>query len=220
MYELAYVIDSPISYAKDLKFIPYQSDPNEYLRIINGFPKGSDIYCHQGFKGADKGDYIKDDSAIDVELVKDYRVFSGHYHRHQTIGTVTYVGNPFTMSYGEAFDGPKGFLIVNEDNSFEQVVLPYRRHRIVPVDARLGRLEVVPSDDLIWLKLTGTAEEVAKFKLTGDCRVEKIITSAPTLNVETANLTGEQILDALIDNESDSEENKRYLKDLWREVVE
>jgi hypothetical protein len=202
-------------------FIPYQTDPEQFLIYLETIPAGALIIAHQGFKGADKGDYIVDKSAVDAQYVKWHKVFSGHYHCHQDIGSVTYVGNPYTMSFGEAKDGPKGFVVVNEDNTFYQVPLPYRRHVVVEKNASEFNSEAIKfrEEDLVWLKVTGTSEELSGIKNDTGFKMDKIVIDAPKLNIETSALTGEQILDALIDNESDSDVNKKYLKQLWREVL-
>lgn len=227
----ANVINDPL-YIEQCSFIPYQTDPEEFKRIYNEQIERNPrfIFMHQGVLEGDKGDYIQDKSAIPREFFDNGpKVFSGHYHRHHTIGKVTYVGNPFTMSFGEANDGPKGYLIIYEDGSFEQVPLNLRKHVIVEYNTSLS-LNVMPDpslNDLVWVKCKGTPEELAKISkeklqaLAGVINYKLDLIPTETSKAEVrSNLTSEQILDELIDNELATPQHKTYLKNLWREVLE
>lgn len=50
---------------------------------------------------------------------KDYlgptRIFSGHFHKRQTQGHVTYVGNPFPTNYGDVDDSERGMMIYDHN---------------------------------------------------------------------------------------------------------
>ncbi len=230
----AYIIDE-ICGAFDLPnvtFIPYQNDPGKLQDIIQSINPGRILVMHQGFQGAAMGDYIVDKTSIPIDAVKDFTVISGHYHRHQTIGTVTYVGNPYTLSFGEANDGPKGFIIVNEDGSFTREILDLRQHMIIETTV-CNILENKPTggpfpekDDLVWVKLRGTTLELAKIKkvdiLGGhmNFKLDKIPTDEVQLEKSITPRTDDQIMDALIDSGNDTVEQKTQLKALWREVVQ
>ena len=41
---------------------------------------------------------------------QDY-VFSGHFHKRQTQGNVTYIGNSFPPNYADAWDDKRGMMI-------------------------------------------------------------------------------------------------------------
>jgi DNA repair exonuclease SbcCD nuclease subunit len=47
-------------------------------------------------------------------------VFSGHYHKHQTVGKLTYVGAPLHHDLGER-DYKPGIVYVNPDGSWEHI---------------------------------------------------------------------------------------------------
>lgn len=42
-------------------------------------------------------------------------IFSGHFHKRQTIGNVTYIGNTFPMDYSDAGDVARGCMIYDHD---------------------------------------------------------------------------------------------------------
>lgn len=48
-------------------------------------------------------------------------IFSGHYHKRQSIDNVVYIGNTFPMDYGDAWDDARGMCVLdtrNDDVSF------------------------------------------------------------------------------------------------------
>lgn len=217
----------------NLLLIPYQNDSDRLKEFILRTPKDSTLIMHQGFLGAAMGDYIQDKTSIDPELVKDFTVISGHYHRHQTIGTVTYIGSPFTMSFGEANDGPKGFLILNSDGSFTREILNLRRH--IKIELTVGEINSLvydgsrkgPVEDLIWFKVSGPYSELQKIKKQDiaerlgleNFKLDLIPSDSAPTTIDAENLTSEQVFDTLIDGTPESDEQKIYLKGLWREIV-
>jgi len=231
----ATVIDSPRVHPQlpEVLFIPYQSD-SEALKSIVHRPWSEKIFVmHQGFNGAFMGDYVQDKSSISVDEVAHVKVFSGHYHRHQNLGTVTYIGNPFTVSYGEANDGEKGFLVVNRDGSYEQIPLNLRKHKVISID--LGKTDLfdgknfrgIRDNDLCWIKLYGPKSQLAQIKkehiakfITKNFKLEKY----PNDNKEIARdeltaMGANQMLDYLIDRMGEDASYKEYVKQLWREVL-
>jgi DNA repair exonuclease SbcCD nuclease subunit len=234
------IVSEPVYSPKlDLGLIPYQHEPTEFKEAIDVFAKDLTIIMHQGVRGADKGEYVYDKSAVDLFDLGGRRCISGHYHRHHSIGTVTYIGSPFTMSFGEANDGPKGFLVLYSDGSVEQIILPFRRHVIIEGQAcedadhgALGIATVFPrehpkKDDIVWVKLRGTASELGI--LTRKCvsdilgidsfKLDKIATEVASIEQDTSHLTSDQIFDSLIDGLAEKSDKKKVLKSLWREVL-
>lgn len=230
----ATIVDEPRVFMElpEVFFIPYQSNTEKLLRILDA-PRTEKIYVmHQGFKGAFMGDYSVDKSSIDVSQVAHAKVFSGHYHRHQNLGTVTYIGNPYTVSFGEANDGPKGFLVVNTDGSYEQIPLKLRRHVKIEVEATESTLMVpvdnITEEDFVWLKLTGpksvldkiTKKEVANYFGHENFKLDKIPLDGVSFTTMTnAKLKDEKVLDLLIDTSPEGDVLRAYLKQLWREVM-
>lgn len=217
--------------AQNLWLLPYFSNADDLITLLPMIPLASTLIMHQGFMGASMGDYVVDKSSIDPVLVKEFRVISGHYHRHQSIGTVTYIGSPYTMTFGEANDGHKGFLVLHEDGSFHREILNLRKHIIAECnieDLDQLKLEINPND-LVWLKITGSRSELEKLdkKIVGDKIIghanfkwDLIPKESETIQVpERQTMSNEELFDSLIDAEDESDEYKAYLKALWREIV-
>lgn len=224
----------------NLGLIPYFSDSQFLLETLKQVPKGSTIIMHQGVQSAKMGHYIQDKTSLPKEAFKDYRVISGHYHQHQTIkcrtfpkgnvGLFTYIGSPYTVSFSEAFDGPKGFQLLYADGSLEQVQTNLRKHIISErkVKDLLDPVKDYVKGDLVWLKVSGPKSELDKIKkeevgkkLFGhnNFKLDKVYTDAPKLVTKSDKLKDFEIFDKLIDATDEAEDQKSYLKKLWRGLV-
>lgn len=212
--------------------IPYQNSQEKVLKCLKDEPTDRIIVMHQGVRGAFMGDYVQDKTSCDSSHYDGYRVFSGHYHRHQTVGPVTYIGSPYTISFGEANDGPKGYLVVYEDGSFKQEVIHARRHRIIHKNMK-NLYDTIENQqfhsDLIWLKVTCTKSEAATInKHTlgqllfghGSYKLEFIYEDKTQYKPDPKqNMTDLEIFDTIIDKLPETVEEKVYLKDLWRKLL-
>lgn len=218
---------------KQVLLLPYMSDSKKIEDILKDEETPKTIIMHQGVMGANMGHYIKDTSSLPPKAFDGYRVISGHYHRTQTIkcgktGSFTYIGNPYTLSFGEAHDGPKGYQILMSDGSLEQVVLPLRKHVIVETSIKLETKVVCNKDDLLWVKMKGSSSELSKVSkveigkgLIGhtNFKLDLIpIDSEPTTK-SVEDQTPQTLLDSLIDGLKDSISHKQYLKNLYKELL-
>lgn len=238
----AHIVSRPFHLNPQTLLIPYQNNLEDLRKILSYYknPHLKTLIMHQGFQGASMGDYVQDKTSIEPDAVKEYKVISGHYHRHQTIGTVTYIGSPYTITFGEANDGPKGFLVLNEDGSFTREILNLRAHKIFqrtleeihimaqhgPEEAFYGTLS---PDDLVWLKVTGPYSELQKLdkKAIGErlfghsnYRLDLIPTEMEINKNILPQLTDHELLDCLIDDLPESDKQKIYLKRLWRDLCD
>lgn len=222
--------------------IPYHSNPDELRDLLKSLPNNiiDLIIMHQGIEDSNSGDYIQDKSAITKEDVKDFRVISGHYHARQDIktgrpqkgavGLFSYIGNPYTLTFGEANDPSKGFQILHDDGTLTHVPTNLRKHVIVNIEYNLLPIEpytvVYNKEDLIWVKLTGTKEQllnvtrqkVAKhLGVDTNFRLDLIPTDTETSAPESEKVKDGDLLDQLIDSLSNtSDDRKARLKELWR----
>lgn len=244
LQDLAWIVDGPyLRFHYDipqlnLHLIPYYHDANELRQYLQTIPEGSTLIMHQGIIGSEAGHYIQDKSAITKQDVAGFRVISGHYHNRQTLelpngGTFDYIGNPYTLGFGEAEDREKGFQVLYADGSLEFIPTNLRRHRIVEFTVKdklwyTKNICLFKNDDLVWAKVTGSEEDLAifnresvaehlgitNFRLT----IEPIKTT--TSNEEKPNLTDFELLDHLIDSSDTSDDQKLRLKNLWKTLNE
>lgn len=222
--------------------IPYHHDADELRAYLKTIPKGSTLIMHQGLQGSNMGDYFQDKSAINHEDVKDFRVISGHYHAQQHIvtdpkgigfiGTFSYIGNPYTTSYGEANDPPKGFQILMDDGSLEFVPTNLRKHVVYEVTIQeleegFIKLKKVELDDLLWVKLTGTREELVNYTKqrisdkikVANFRLDLIPLDTKSHTIVTNIVTSTALFDSLIDNLTNTSDTRKLrLKELYKHL--
>lgn len=229
---LANIVVSPINY-HGLYLIPYETDQATLLSTLSGIPKGSTLIMHTGVKTAYMGHYTQDKSSLPPEAFSDFRVVSGHYHRRQDIpcgnNVFSYIGNPYTLNYGESQDGPKGYQILWDDGSLQFCPTNLRKHVVV---ARTSKTIDEPitnyqPGDLVKIKVSGPKSEldlldkhIIGMKLLGhvDFKLDLISdTDVPNEGTKFSRLP-EETLDALIDDLKETPERKQVLKDLWRSL--
>ena len=221
--------------------IPYQSSAEKMQEILNTIPKGSRLIIHQGVQTAFLRHYVQDKTSLLPEAFADFRVIASHYHRAQDIkcgrprkgavGLFSYVGSPYSTTFAEANDGPKGIAVLMDDGTLGRIPFDdFRKHVIVecePSDLFYVSYHLRASD-LLWLKVTGPQSELKQLNkaeigeaLLGhsNFKLDLIPTGSAPAAVETKTLTSEQVLDKLIDNMGETDDQKAYLKVLWREIV-
>lgn len=215
-------------------FLPYFSNSDLLIERLKQIPKGSTIIMHQGVHDADSGEYVHDKSALDSKVFDGYRVISGHYHARQTIkcgdtGVLDYIGNPYTLTFGESKDPEKGFQVLNDDGSLTFTPTNLRKHIVFDMffDS-LYKLNVNP-DDLVKVKLTGTKEQLASLSrkaLDSILGTTKYKLDLFPLDTSTAvstitSVSAPSLLDETIEQTSNiSKEQKERLKLLWRRLNE
>lgn len=224
----------------DQYFIPYQHDIKKMRQILSQIPSGSQIIMHQGIEGSNSGEYYMDKSALSFEDVKDFRVISGHYHARQDIktghprkgavGLFSYVGNPYTLNFGEANDPEKGFQILMDDGTLEFIPTNLRKHIIYEWDLTKEASPLIYNkEDLLWMKISGPREWVEKItkkdiaiklNLEIPFKLDLIPLKTDFIVEKKSNITQGELLDQMIDSMKDtSDEKKLRLKELWKSSV-
>jgi DNA repair exonuclease SbcCD nuclease subunit len=223
---MIYGIDTDL----DIIMLPYYSDVKLLKELLNTIPAKYKVIMHQGLVQANMGDYIQDKSALKLDDTHNLRIFSGHYHEHQTVGNFTYIGSPYTITFGEAKDPEKGFLLLNKDGTFTRELLKLRKH--IVIDKTMDTLystdfKDLSSKDIIKLKIRGNRYDLEKLdkKEVGDrlfghanFKLEKIVDDEK-IELESHDSKPEAILDELIERSSYAEEQKNNLKSLWRQLL-
>lgn len=233
-------VTGPCKDLNNIYLIPYQHSAGELKFLLEHVPPKSTIIMHQGITGSNSGEYIQDKSAITKDDVIGYRVISGHYHIRQTIdlpdrGQWDYIGNPYTLNYGEAKDPEKGFQILMDDGSLEFVPTNLRKHVILELEAtkestRGFQAHPVNKNDLVWVKVRGTKEQLlatppTKSSLCYMLGIDNLKLDLIPTDTETqapANkqeLTQAELLDSMIDSLTNtSDDIKSRLKSKWKDL--
>lgn len=228
-----------------VQLIPYQSDLKKLKDLLKEEYLAKTIIMHQGLEGADMGHYVLDKTSLSKRWFSEYRVISGHYHKAQdiqcrqdikegNIGLFSYIGNPYTLSFGEADHDLKGYRILYSDGSLETVYLGLRKHCKIDLNTSdlLGKhgfaVPYFDKDDLLWVKLYGPKyelDQISKDWLAktlvyhNNFKLDKI-NSDKTESFKKSNMSSHNVLDILIDQTSESAEQKKTLKSIWRNLLE
>lgn len=224
------VVQAPVHVPKiGAWLIPYFSDLEALQDFLARLKPGATIIGHQGVQGADMGHYVLDKTSLPVEAFSRVRFITGHYHRRQNLGTVSYIGNPYTLTFGEADHPEKGFQVLMDDGSLEFVSTNLRKHRVIEREWPLmfTALEV-GAEDLAWVKIQGPKSEISSLskdqvrRLIGlphlNFKLDLIPTDAEQPTTKKPNQTSAEVLDELIDNSGETPQQKERLKALWRDL--
>lgn len=124
---------------------------------MSGFDYGNGHYCEDGVITHDDFQGFK-------------QVISGHFHKLQQTGNFTYLGTPFSHSFGEANQDKALGIYHLEDDRLELIPTEFPRHISMKVDlSKRGALKKVEDflsgneKNLVRLQLHGSPEDVIKF---------------------------------------------------------
>lgn len=219
----------------EVLMVPYQDDPANFTDILTDedYRYAKIVFAHQGLTNSNSGEYILDRTAVQADELPNKKYIVGHYHQKQEIklkqgGVWTFAGNPYSLTFGEANDGDKGYHILYDDGSLEFIPTNLRRHVVYnwTVQKATGRgiMERPEPNDLVWVKVTGGKEELSKVNkkyIASTLRIENfkldlIPTETEEYKVPQKQLTNTELLDSIIDNSQTSDEGKARIKNLWR----
>lgn len=109
---------SEIALIKDELFIPHMK--NFKLPDVN-YDKIKRIYIHQPFIGAVAQNNFIMDKGENLETIKSIKakIFSGDIHTPQQLGNLIYVGSPYSVYFGDAFEGR--ILILDDKDEIHEI---------------------------------------------------------------------------------------------------
>lgn len=146
-----------------LFFIPYMHSTEQIKATLKAIPSSSTLFAHLDVQEFDYGNGFICENGIKLSDLKKFKhVISGHFHKYQTKKNLTYLGTPFSHSFGEA-NQDKHYAIFDTETSRLQLVptgLP--RHIDIEVDCN----KVNKIDDAL-LQVYGNSEDLYRVILTG-----------------------------------------------------
>jgi DNA repair exonuclease SbcCD nuclease subunit len=106
------VFDTVQNVGDDITIVPY-------VQEFEDFPLNTKSICitHNTFIGADYG-FKREDAGVNADKVSADIIISGHIHKRQTFGKVTYPGTPYSYNANDV-DEVKGLLLFDTE-TFEQ----------------------------------------------------------------------------------------------------
>ena len=103
-----------------INMCPFTTDPNEVPTVNADY-----LFTHLPIDGFmfDNGMEAKEKHSFPVSFFSNYKkVFTGHYHKRQTRDNIEYVGSPYQLSFGEAGDTNKGFVVFEPSTGNQEFV--------------------------------------------------------------------------------------------------
>lgn len=128
-------------------------------------------FGHFEVSGFDFGNgHLCEDGVITHDDFKGFkRVISGHFHKLQQTGNFTYIGTPFSHSFGEANQDKALGIYTLDDDRLTLIPTEFPRHLSIKIDLckknateKLEQFLDGNGNNLIRVQLHGTAEDVAK----------------------------------------------------------
>lgn len=129
----------------DCLFLPHTRDYKKDWAQTPPVEELEFIFAHNTFEGATT-EHGKKLSGIPTDIFddEDLPIISGDIHTPQTLGPVTYVGAPFTVDFGDAYD-PRALMIdwhAHRDYTFTSIPLPGPQKRLLEFDTSvIGHME-------------------------------------------------------------------------------
>lgn len=139
-----------------ITYVPYLPNPGDWPDV-----KTDIVVTHNTFVGADYGFKCAEDG-IDLDVVQDYTVISGHIHKRQTLkaGSVIYPGTPTSLSASDV-DQTKGIALLDTESlsmTFIESPFPIWRSKDVSID-QVSDIQLNDFDRWI-VKLIGPRAEI------------------------------------------------------------
>lgn len=141
------VVDEPMK-IDGLNFFPYIHDKLHLEALLAAFTDRSEVlFAHLEVSQFDFGNgHICTSTGIQLDALKNLkRVISGHFHKHQEAGNLTYLGTPFSHSFGETNQVKYIGMYDSETNEFKLAETPFPQH--ITIEFNCDDLE---DDSVVW----------------------------------------------------------------------
>jgi len=123
------VVDK-LHFDHDCAFLPYRPNLHEVWPQIAPLLKGTPVFCHADIKGFDYGNGRISEEGLDASAFNHGGlVISGHYHKFQQRAHITYLGTPFSHSFGEANQEKFIGIFDNETKQLDLIPTKFAAHR-------------------------------------------------------------------------------------------
>ncbi len=188
------IVDEPLKIDNTVYF-PYCHDYEQVRTWIKDSPQDSVLFAHIDVFGCDYGNGVKSDRGLQIEELSRFKqVISGHYHSFQTLKNITYLGTPFSHSFGET-DQTKYIGIWDiETNKLELIETNFPQHKTYEIDCDSENKSELITNEKNYNRviLKGNSRNIAKYvRKQGIKYIEKIINSDKIVEVSET-LTHEQ----------------------------
>lgn len=160
------IVDRAYFEGKSL-FVPYFARIEDFRASISPYTLPKYLFMHQGVNGCDYGNGFIAENDMDISEIKQFdRVISGHFHAYQSKDNLTYIGTPFSHSFGESNQQKYIGIFDDEDGSLELLKTDFPKHMTIEFhlsDDGNHILDPIDYYDHNRVLLMGSREQIASF---------------------------------------------------------
>lgn len=159
LYDIT-IVDRPFQEGKTL-FLPYSSSIEAFRASLSD---AKYLFMHQGVTGCDYGNGFIAENELPIEDLAAYeKVISGHFHRYQVKDNLTYLGTPFSHTFGESNQIKYLGIFDDSDGSLELIETDFPKHITEEYHIGLENHLNLDEENYNRVLLIGNREEVEEF---------------------------------------------------------
>ncbi len=160
--------------------VPYIHEHSEFEALMRKVAANT-AFVHQGFTGFDYGNGFIAKQESNVKCLDGFdTVISGHFHKYQKKGNLTYLGTPFSHSFGESNQTKYIGIFNTQTKKMELLETPFPKHLTVELDCEKVLSVKADSENYLRYVLNGDQQLIDKFDRTGHPQGTKFV-EKPTM---------------------------------------
>lgn len=168
-------------------YIPYMHDQKELKKVLKAVPDGATLFGHLELKGFDFGNgYMCEEGLTQRTFSRFKNVITGHFHKYQKTGNITYLGTPYSLNFGETNQTKYIGIYDSDTQEMELLKTNLSQHYTLDVDA-IGAIPEMDPKHNYRINLIGTQSEIELFDrsplLELGCKIVAKPTDAKKLDV-------------------------------------
>lgn len=215
------IVDSPVRLGINVGAIPYIHDKAKFKEAISVFNQNDTVFVHQGFSKFDYGNGHIAEGESELEDISHVgTVISGHFHKYQQSGNLTYLGTPFSHSFGETDQNKYIGVFDTETKELQLYESPFPRHITLTFNAgaplELQNIARDFSNDYIRCIVEGSQEELLKYNRA---HLESLSSSVKIIEKPTDEFQSDITIDETTDNIAQFQQWGREIKKLDPETL-
>lgn len=155
-------------------WLPHSRNPTEEWEDLD-FNSVSTVFMHQSVIGCKVSEYYEMNCGFDLEwmtsrLPKNQQIYSGDIHVPQQIKTLTYIGTPHPVSFGDTYE--HNMLLLSDDfSSFERIKTDSLQRHSLKIKSsncleELKKTGLIKSGDQAKIKIQLLSEELSSWSAT------------------------------------------------------
>lgn len=122
--------------SEGLYAIPYISDTEVLLETLSKIPEDHTLLGHFEITSFDYGNGLlctENSKAVNKQAFSRFKkVISGHFHKYQEVDNITYLGTPFSHSFGES--NQDKYIAILENSNLELIKTSFPQHITVTLN--------------------------------------------------------------------------------------